>query len=693
LPVKICLVKVANITGRQRDLTITYYTRPVLGVHENRTSPYIFTWRDERGVLFAENKYNGEFRGRVAFLATSIKDCSVTSDRVSFIGRSGDLSEPLALTGERLSGVTGAGIDPCAAIMGKIQLEPEEEISIVFLLGSGADVQQAAELAARFSDVRTAAAELERVREYWKIMLEAIQIHTPDDSFDVMMNGWLMYQTIACRIWARSGYYQAGGAYGFRDQLQDSMALLNTWPELTRDQILLHASRQFEEGDVQHWWHKEGGKGIRTRYSDDLLWLAFVTAEYIEKTADASILHEQVPFLKGNILNEGEDERYEQPQISDKIASLYEHCTLTIDRSLATGPHGLPLIGCGDWNDGMNTGGNKGSGESVWLGWFLISILKKFIPICRLMDDFARAQTYRDAAAGLQENMERDAWDGSWYRRAYFDDGTPLGSVHNSECKIDSISQSWSVISGAAKPHRMAEAMDAVQKYLVDSNEGIIKLLSPPFDKGNLHPGYIKGYVPGVRENGGQYTHAATWTVMAYAQLGKGDKASELFHMLNPVNHTRTELEYSRYRTEPYVIAADVYAVHPHTGRGGWTWYTGAAGWLYKVGMESIAGFKKNGDRLYINPCIPKNWDGFIIDYRIGQAVYHIEIKNPDRLNRGVSYIAVDGKPCTGGFITLSNNGFHRAEVIMGTPFLSAQEAEFNPESELYSTGSSIGNS
>ena len=692
-PVKICLVTITNITGRKRDLTITYYTRPVLGVDENQTSPYIVTWRDERGVLFAENKYNNEFRGRVAFLSTNIKDSSVTGDRISFIGQSGDLSEPMALTGETLGGVTGAGIDPCAAIMGNIKLEPEEEVSVVFLLGSGENAKHAAELAARFSDIQTASDELDRVREYWRRILEAIQVHTPDDSFDVMINGWFMYQTIACRIWARSGYYQAGGAYGFRDQLQDSMSLLNTWPLMARDQILLHASRQFEEGDVQHWWHMEGGKGIRTRYSDDLLWLAYVTAEYIEKTADTSILYEQVPFLKGSILAEGNDEKYEQPQISDKVARVYEHCTLAIDRSLATGPHGLPLIGSGDWNDGMNTVGNKGMGESVWLGWFLISILKKFIPVCRLMEDFDRAQAYREATDRLQENMERNAWDGSWYRRAYFDDGTPLGSVHNSECMIDSISQSWSVISGAAKPHRMEEAMDAVQKYLVDSNEGIIKLLTPPFDKGDLHPGYIKGYVPGVRENGGQYTHAATWAVMAFALLGKGDKASELFHMLNPVNHTRTELEYSRYKTEPYVIAADVYSVLPHTGRGGWTWYTGAAGWLYKVGLENIAGFRKKGDRLHINPCIPKNWDGFEIDYRMEQAVYHIQIKNPDSLNCGVSYIAVDGKPCLGGFIILERSGFHRVEVIMGTPPVSDQDAESNPESETYVTGSSIGNS
>jgi len=667
-PVKICLLKLTNITGRRRKLTATYYARPVLGVDEGRTSPYIVTWQDERGILFAENKFSDEFKGRVAFMATNLRDISATGDRVSFIGPTGDLSEPVALTQDRLSNETGAGIDPCMAVMGKFSLEPEEEVRIVFLLGCGHNSQQAQEIAQRFTDTQTAVNELERVKDHWSVKLGAIQVHTPDDSFDVMINGWLMYQAIACRLWARSGYYQAGGAYGFRDQLQDSLILLNTCPELAKEQILLHASRQFEEGDVQHWWHMERGRGIRSRYSDDLLWLAYVTAEYVEKTADIDILGIKVPFLRGSILAEDEDEKYEQPQVSDKSATLYEHCTLAIDRSLATGPHGLPLIGGGDWNDGMNMVGRKGKGESVWLGWFLITILNKFLPLCQAMKDNERITMYSDAASKLRESIEKEAWDGSWYRRAYFDDGTPLGSVHNSECKIDSISQSWSVISGVAKPHRMREAMDAVLKYLVDSNEGIIKLLTPPFDKGDLHPGYIKGYVPGVRENGGQYTHAAAWTVMAFAILGMGDKATELFHMLNPVNHTRTELEYSRYKTEPYVIAADVYAVPPHTGRGGWTWYTGAAGWLYRVGLEYIVGFRKKGDKLYINPCIPKSWNEFTIDYRTGKAVYNITIKNPDGLNCGVTNVYVDGVLSDDGCVSLTQSGFHRVEVVIGMP-------------------------
>lgn len=675
-PVKICLISIVNNTGRKRSLAITYYARPVLGVNDGVTYPYIVTWCDRKGLMFAENKFNQEFKGRIAFLATNLKDSSFCGDRISFIGQNGDLSMPRGLMEDRLPNLAGAGLDPCMALMGKVDIEPEDEAKIVFVLGSTQSIQEATELADWFTDVHRAVNELDKAKSFWRNKLEAIQIHTPDDSFDVMINGWLMYQTVACRMWARSGYYQAGGAYGFRDQLQDSMSLLNTWPEMTRNQILLHASHQFIEGDVQHWWHAERGKGIRTRYSDDLLWLAFVTGEYITKTGDISILTEMVPFLRSNALETGEDERYEEPEHTDILGSLYEHCILTIDRSLMTGPHGLPLMGSGDWNDGMNTVGNKGTGESVWLGWFLISILKKFIPICNMMKDTERAEKYREAAEKLVESIEKEAWDGSWYRRAYFDDGTPLGSVLNSECMIDSISQSWSVISGVAKPQRMQEAMAAVQKYLVDSNEGIIKLLAPPFDKGDLHPGYIKGYVPGVRENGGQYTHAATWTVLAFAKLGMGDKAGELFHMLNPINHTRTDIEYSRYKTEPYVIAADVYAVHPHMGRGGWTWYTGAAGWLYKVGLEYLMGFVKKADRLYINPCVPKSWARFEIEYKTGKSVYRIEIKNPDRVSCGVSSISVDGKPCRDGYITLGDSGFHKVEVIMGPAFISTKEAD-----------------
>ncbi|HWR61572.1 MAG TPA: glycosyl transferase, partial [Clostridia bacterium] len=610
---------------------------------------------------------NLEFKGKIAFMCTNIGQYSVTGDRATFFGLRGSQAQPAVLVNDALPEITGAGLDPCAAISAKAALEPEEEMTAVFLLGHANSQEEAVEIARHYLATETAQNELERVKQFWNDKLEAVQIHTPDDSFDIMQNGWLMYQTISCRLWARSGYYQAGGAFGFRDQLQDSMAVLNTWPELTRNQILLHASRQYREGDVQHWWHAEKGKGIRTRYTDDLLWLAFVTAEYVEKTGDLAILDEQIPFLAGNLLAEGEDEKYEEPVRIEQTASLYDHCVLAIDRALETGPHGIPLMGGGDWNDGMNTVGNKGRGESVWLGWFLISILNKFKPLCILMKDTDREQKYIDFSAKILDSIEMEAWDGSWYRRAYFDDGTPLGSVQNTECRIDSISQSWSVISGVARPQRMQEAMDAVQKYLIDRNEGIIKLLTPPFDNGDLQPGYIKGYVPGVRENGGQYTHAATWVVLAFAKMGMGDKAGELFHMLNPVNHTRTSIEYSRYKGEPYVLAADVYGEHPYTGRGGWTWYTGAAGWLYKVGLEYIAGFRKKGDKLYIEPCIPHSWSRFEMSYRSGKANYRIEVRNPDAVTSGVLSVAIDGKPCPEGFVSLSDDGgYHRIEVVMG---------------------------
>jgi cyclic beta-1,2-glucan synthetase len=665
--VKLCIITLSNITGRSRRLAVTYYIRPVLGVDDDSTAPYIVTHQEENGVLIIKNQYSHEFKGKTAFISTNAGVYSSVGDRVRFFGQGGSAAEPFAILEKALTGATGAGLDPCAAISANVQLEPEQELTLVFLLGNADSSEEALKMAARFSKPEVVTEELKMVKQFWKEKLEAVQLVTPDDSLNTMMNGWLLYQTIACRIWARSAYYQAGGAFGFRDQLQDCMAVINTWPELAKQQILLHASRQFKEGDVQHWWHEGSGKGIRTRYSDDLLWLAYVTAEYVDKTGDNAILEEQVQFLEGHLLEEGEDEKYEQPVLSGISATLYEHCALAIDKSLGTGCHGLPLMGSGDWNDGMNTVGNKGNGESIWLAWFLLSIFKKFIPVCKMMNDSGRMEKYGSAAEKLLESIENEAWDGSWYRRAYFDDGTPLGSIQNSECRIDSIAQSWAVISGAARPQRMYEAMDAVQKYLIDSNEGILKLLAPPFDDGPLHPGYIKGYVPGVRENGGQYTHAAVWTVLAFAKLGMGDKTCELFHMLNPVNHTRTSIEYSRYKCEPYVIAADVYAVHPHTGRGGWSWYTGAAGWLYKVGLENIAGLQKKGDRLYIEPCIPSSWDRFEITYRKGAACWIIEVRNPDKVSSGVVYIAVDGKPCNDGYISVAEeSGYHRAEVVMG---------------------------
>jgi cellobiose phosphorylase len=484
---------------------------------------------------------------------------------------------------------------------------------------------------------------------------------------NIMMNGWLLYQVIACRLWARSAFYQSGGAFGFRDQLQDVMAAAYSWPELIKNQILLHSSRQFVEGDVRHWWHKEAGRGIRTRYSDDLLWLPYVTCDYVERTGDYEILDLEAGFLESERLRENEDERYEIPVASQQADSVYEHCIRAIELSLRYGSHGIPLMGSGDWNDGMNTVGNKGRGESIWLGWFLYTILKRFIPVCMRKNDLKRAQRYEEEAVHIAEAIEAEAWDGSWYRRAYFDNGAALGSAANSECRIDSIAQSWSVISGAGRPARAREAMSAVEKYLIDHEEGIIKLLTPPFDEGSLRPGYIRGYVPGVRENGGQYTHAATWVILAFAGLGMGGRAWQLFHMINPVNHSRTSIECSRYKVEPYVMAADVYAVPPNTGRGGWTWYTGAAGWLYRVGLESLLGVRKEGNRLYMDPCIPPEWEKFEVEYTFENSMYQIEVANPDKVSTGIRGITVDGQPCPEGYVALTGDGLeHKVRIVMG---------------------------
>ena len=666
--VKICLINLTNLTDSPRKLSLTYFTIPVIGVDERRTSPYIVTGiHEQNSMLIAENRFNSEFKGRVVFIDASEAERTWTGDRTGFTGLNGSLSEPEAMLSDMLDCKTGAGLDPCAALQIIAELDVGEEKSLVFLLGQASSVLEAANLAERFKTPGNAGQELARVREFWNAKLEILQIRTPDESANIMLNGWLLYQTIVCRLWARSAYYQSGGAFGFRDQLQDSMALINIWPEITRKQILMHASRQFTEGDVQHWWHTETGKGIRTRYSDDLLWLPYVTADYISHTGDTDILDEKMPWLETRELGENEDEKYDNPVSTTESTSLYEHCIRAIERSLTAGPHNIPLMGSGDWNDGMNSVGNRGRGESIWLGWFLYKILQDFIPICRQRQDFSRVEKYHEYCEKVLTALEKEGWDGSWYRRAYFDDGTPLGSAENSECRIDSIAQSWSVISGAAKPSRMEEAMDAVEKYLVDREDGIIKLLTPPFDSGALEPGYIKGYVPGVRENGGQYTHAAAWVILAFAKLGAGDRAWELFHMINPVNHARTPIEYARYKVEPYVVAADVYAVPPHTGRGGWTWYTGAAGWLYRVGTENMAGLSRHAGELLINPCIPGGWRSYQIIYRYGTSVYNIEINNPDGVSSGVASISMEGAENNDGRIMLVDDGAeHTVRVVMG---------------------------
>ncbi|MGI6685622.1 MAG: GH36-type glycosyl hydrolase domain-containing protein [Bacillota bacterium] len=668
-PVKISLLKLVNPGSERRILTITYYLKPVLGVTEQITQQFIVAdYVTEAETILLRNSYNQDFPGRVAFVATSAPLVSFTTDEMEFVGNSGNLNQPEALKREKLSGRLVTGSYPCSALQVLVELAPGEDKELVFLLGEDKSNEGALQTAKKYKDLNQAKKAFDKAKASWRRRLDTIQVDTPDVSLDIMINNWLLYQALSCRVWGRSAFYQSGGAFGFRDQLQDVLSLIYAEPKLVRNQILLHAAHQFVEGDVQHWWHPVAGdKGVRTRFSDDLLWLPFVLGEYIEKTGDYEILKVEVPFLEDELLKEGEQERYGIPQVSENKASIYEHCLRAIDRSLKFGEHGLPLMGTGDWNDGMSSVGSEGKGESVWLGWFIYRTLMKFIPLCPMMNDAERGEEYRKVCEKIVQNIEDEAWDGSWYRRAYFDDGRPLGSSENSECKIDSLAQTWAVITGAGRKDRIHEAMSSLENYLIKEEEGLILLLTPAFDEGDLNPGYIKGYVPGVRENGGQYTHAAIWVISAYAKLGMGDKAWALYHMINPINHSRTSIEAATYKVEPYVMAADVYAVSPHVGRGGWTWYTGAASWMYKVGLEEILGFKKRGDKLMIDPCIPKEWNGYRINYRYGETPYEIQVKNPLGINQGVKTVFVDGKETKDLSILLTDDGKrHQVEVIMG---------------------------
>jgi cyclic beta-1,2-glucan synthetase len=666
--VKISLLRLRNRTERKRRLTITLFNELVLGTQRSTSAPYIITEIDSQtGTVFARNPFNNEFAHRVAFLTTSEKVSSATCDRKEFLGRNGTFSRPAALRRVSLAGRDGAGLDPCAAVQVTVELAPREAREIVFLLGEGDSKQEAQELISRFTPPSAINEAFEAVLSYWDDVLGTVEIKTPDLAMDTMLNRWLLYQTVACRVWARSAFYQSGGAFGFRDQLQDVMALVYSKPSLSRDQILLAARHQFKEGDVQHWWHPPTGRGVRTRFSDDLLWLPFVTSFYINVTGDLSVLDEVVPFLEAPLLGPEDHESYMQPVVSSDLGTIFEHCIRALDRSLVVGPHGLPLMGGGDWNDGMNRIGHQGKGESVWVGWFLHNTLANFSPFCDQRNEAARSDKYRNHMQSIKKALEEHGWDGDWYRRAYFDDGTPLGSVQNEECRIDSIVQSWGVISGAAEHHRAVRSMAAVEEYLIRRGDGLVILFTPPFDKSNLDPGYIKGYVPGVRENGGQYTHAALWTLIAFAMLGDGERAGELFSLLNPINHASTRAGLHKYKVEPYAAAGDIYAVPPHTGRGGWTWYTGSASWMYRAGLESILGFQLRGDRLKIDPCVPRWWREFEIIYRRGRATYRIKVENPLAVHRGVITLELDGTLQTAAELSLTDDGqSHTVRIVLG---------------------------
>ncbi|MDR1892931.1 MAG: glycosyl transferase, partial [Oscillospiraceae bacterium] len=664
--VKISTLKIKNLSPAPRTLSVTYYVRPVLGVSDRETAPHIRTVKTQTVALLAENPYNEVFPGRVCFLHTSGKEITVTGNRLEFFGEGG-ASAPDCLYRAELSGETGTGFDPCCALRVNMTLLPGETKETVFLFGSAENAWEAETLAEKYADASAAGQSLKRARAFWRDKLERTTVSTPDASMNLMLNGWLQYQMISCRLWARTGHYQSGGAFGFRDQLQDSLSAAAYWPELTREQILLHARHQFTGGDVQHWWHSPQGKGVRTRISDDLLWLPYVTAEYVRISGDESILLEEIPFLEAEELAETETERYGDAVTLGESATLYKHCVRAVERALKFGSRGLPLMGGGDWNDGMNAIGINGRGESVWLAWFLISVLDLMLPLCRRQGDGERLGRYAAIRDNLQEAAEKSGWDGGWYRRAYFDDGMPLGSSSSGDCRIDAIAQSWAVLSGAGDKNRARKAMDMLEEYLVSREDGLIKLLTPPFDSGTSEPGYIKGYVPGVRENGGQYTHAAVWAVMAFAKLGEGGKAAELYALINPVNHTKNQRECSKYKLEPYVMAADVYAARPHTGRGGWSWYTGAAGWMYRAGVETILGLQKNGDSLTFDPCIPREWKEYTITTHFHETTYRIVVQNFDGVQKGVARVTFDGEIVANQQVSLVNDGkTHDIRVSMG---------------------------
>jgi len=614
----------------------------------------------------ARNPWNEDFATRVAFVAASEKLHGLTGDRAEFLGRRGDYSSPAALRRIGLASAVQPGLDPCAALQVHIDLLPGATTELHFLLGQAPSREEALALVHKYRDRDAVGAALDDLRKRWDEILDVVTVETPSSALNLMVNRWLLYQTIACRLWGRSSQYQSSGALGFRDQLQDVMALVHAKPELCRAHILEAARHQFAEGDVLHWWHPPSDAGVRTRCSDDLLWLPFATARYVVATGDESILDESVHLLVGDSLEADETERYARFRPGDRDDILYEHCLLAIRRAHTTGAHGLPLFGAGDWNDGMNRVGILGRGESVWLGWFLHATLTRFASVCDRRAHEDSASALRSDAEKLRRALEASAWDGGWYRRGYYDDGRPLGSAQNAECRIDSVVQSWAVLSSAGEPERARIAMNAVCE-LLDGDDELIRLLAPPFGGANEQPGYIAAYPPGIRENGGQYTHAATWAVWALALLGDGDRATALLEKMLPITHASTAANAAHYRVEPYVVAADIYAGEPHHGRGGWTWYTGAAGWMYRTAVEGILGIRLEADGLHLDPCIPRSWPGFTATVHDGATTYELCVENPTGVNRGVREVSLDGETLTEPTVPkLRDSGTHEVRVRMG---------------------------
>lgn len=661
--VKLWNLKLTNKDTKVKYLTLTYYVEWVLGVQKEQTAPYILTYyNNEHDYLGARNIYTMNFSNSSAFLFSNEVIVGYTGDRQEFIGSGGSISEPQGAQ-VKLTNNTGLCYDPCGVIQVSVSLQPQESKTVIFGLGQSTDLNEMHRIRYKYKKFTAAEAELWQVKAYWDKLLGTVRVKTKDRAVDILLNGWLLYQSVSCRINARAGFYQCGGAYGFRDQLQDTLSLLLADPEMLRRQILIACSRQFEEGDVQHWWHPPMGTGVRTRITDDLLWLPYCTAAYVKGTGDAGILKETIAYLKGPVLTEGQNEAMFTPEVSELKGSVYEHCKKAIDRT-KFGEHGLPLMGGGDWNDGMNEVGIQGKGESVWLAWFFYTVLGDFILLCDREGDESYADELEQKRKELLQSIEAQAWDGEWYLRAFYDDGTKLGSRENDECRIDSISQSWSVISGGADKERARTAIQSARRYLVREEDALSLLLAPPFDKTGKNPGYIKNYIPGIRENGGQYTHAAVWLAIAAAKLGSAagnvadlTMADMLFTILNPILITQNRKDALRYEKEPYVMAADISLSPPYTGRGGWSWYTGSAGWMYQGLLHWFLGIRKEGGELVIDPATPASFGDYTVRYQYGSSVYEIRVESRSKGSLKAEALTADGKLMQGNRVPLTDDG------------------------------------
>ncbi len=662
---KVSILSLKNTTPNRKKLKLYYYIKPVFGEDEIKTNGYLNVIFDKNNnIVYAKNLYKREEQEYFIYLSCSERIESFTGDKNSFLG-TGGLSNPQGLKKIRLNNDSGLGKKSCMVFSIEVELESYASKEISFVLGADESLIDCKNVSYKYSKLSNCKQELLLNKNNWKDILGRLQVYTPLESTNILLNGWITYQTIVSRLLGRSGYYQSGGAFGFRDQLQDTLGLKYLDTNIMKNQIIKHSKHQFIEGDVEHWWHEETGRGIRTRFSDDLLWLAYVTIEYIKFTGDKSILDIETPFLKGDILQEGQDEKYDKYFESEEQGNIYNHCIRAIEKSLDFGENGLPKIGSGDWNDGFSTVGNKGKGESIWLGFFLYDILDNFIPICNEKGDEELGKKYEKIKQELKRALNTKGWDGRWYKRAYMDDGNTLGSMENDECRIDSIAQSWSIISNAGDNDKKYISMESLENHLVDKENGIIKLLDPPFEKGKLEPGYIKAYLPGVRENGGQYTHSAVWVIIAESLLGFGDKALEFYRMINPIEHSRTKDASNKYKVEPYVIAADIYGQGNLVGRGGWTWYTGSSSWYYKAGIEYILGLKIENGYLSIEPCIPKDWKEYQIQYKWKDSIYHINVKNPNGKNRGVTKVILDGNEVENKIKLDGSRKIYHIEVIL----------------------------